>query len=228
MKESSKAGVIVAVAALSLLVGGGAGYAIASATTMKDTQTTSMTQTVETPATGTELRVTLNNLLREHVSSSVEVTRAIVSDAPQNELDGALAAQTANAGDIAAAVGSIYGQEAQDQITTQFVEHIVASNDYARAVAAGDENAKMMAQQELDEYLTKISAFFSGAIPTLPQEAVFDLLSEHESLINQSVEAYAAANFERSYELEREALMQVDGIAEALANGIVETQPDKF
>lgn len=229
MKESTKTPIIVA-AVVALLVGGGAGFAI-GASKMDDTANNnngSNAMVAEPSAPAADLRVGLNNLLNEHVASSLDVTRAIVDGAPQAELDGALSAQTANAVAIAGAVGSIYGEEAQATITEQFVEHIEQSNAYASAVAAGDEAAKAEALAELREYLTDISGFFSGAIETLPQDAVYALLEEHENLLNSSIEAYNDGDFTRSYELEREALAQVSGIADALAGGIVATQPDQF
>lgn len=215
---------------VALVLGGGLGYAVGM---NKDdggvsrTATTSQTAMTNT-ASAVDLRVGMNNLLREHVSSSLDVTRAIADDAPQPEIDGAISSQTANAVAIAGAVGSVYGKEAEAKITEMFVEHIEASNDYARAVAAGDEAAKATSLKELEEYLTEISAFFSGAIQGLPQDTVYKLLSEHETLLNESVQAYQDGDFVRSYETERKALEQVNGIADALAGGIVKTKPEAF
>ena len=226
-KHSSKTGVIIA-AIVALVIGGVAGYAI-SMNMKDDSNTSTMSVSEDNPNTATkaaDARVGLNNLLREHVSSSLNVTRNIVDDSA--DLEASLASQTANAGEIAAFVGSVYGEEAQTQITELFVDHIEQANAYAMAVDAGDEAAKAEAVAELREYLTEISAFFSGAIEGLPQDTVYSLLNEHETLLNNSVEAYQAGDFTRSYELEREALTQVSGIADALAKGIVSTQADMF
>jgi hypothetical protein len=173
-----------------------------------------------------DLRVGLNNLLREHVSVSLAVTRDIVDGAP--DLEASKAAQTANAVDIATAVGSIYGEEAQATITPMFVDHIDESNKFAIAVAAGDQAAKEMAVAELKEYLNDIAGFFSGAINTLPQDAVYGLLETHENLLNESIEAYKAGDFAKSYDIERQALTQAGSIGDALAKGIVETKPESF
>ena len=70
--------------------------------------------------------------------------------------------------------------------------------------------------------------FFASAIPSLDSKTVNQLLSEHEKLLNQSVEAYDSGDFEKSYAIEREALTQVSGISDALAGGIVKASPDKF
>lgn len=175
-----------------------------------------------------DLRVGLNNLLREHVTSNIAVNRSIASGAPQEEIAAGMDYQLTNSDSIAAAVGSVYGIEAEAQFSEMFREHIVESNNYAMAVAAGDEAAKEMANAELQEYLVEIATFFSTAIPVLPYEDVYALLSEHENLINQSTEAFKYGDYSGSYHLEAQALTQVSGIADALASGIVATQPDKF
>ncbi len=175
-----------------------------------------------------DLRVGLNGLLREHVTTNLSTNRSIVSDAPQKQIDAGMKAEMANTEGLAKAVGSIYGKEAQAQFLTLFNEHIVESNAIAQAVAAGDMDAKAEATVELEEYLGDITTFFSTAIPVLPYDAVYELLSEHEKLINESTEAFSKGDYEASYALEAKALVQVSTIADALASGIVTTQPDKF
>lgn len=175
-----------------------------------------------------DLRVGLNNLLREHVSASLDVTRAITQHASHEQIEGAMYAQDANSKDLAAAVGSVYGEEAQQQFLELFDEHIQVSNAYATAVADGNDYDKEQANAELQEYLQEIATFFSSAIPGLATEDVYGLLAEHEQLINSSTEAYAAGDYEQSFEIERQALTQVSGAADALASGIIATQPAKF
>lgn len=175
-----------------------------------------------------DLRVGLNNLLAEHVTTNLNVNRSIAGGASTAEIEAGMQAQVVNSEAIAAAVGSIYGPEAQAQFYAMFQEHIDESNRYAQAVAAGDESARIAANEELQEYLREIATFFSTAIPVLAYDDVYALLNQHEELINSSTEAFKAGDFERSYHLEHEALKQVAMIADALAAGIVATQPDKF
>ncbi len=185
-------------------------------------------EAVEQSQAAIDLRVGLNNLLREHVTTNLNVNRSIATDASTAEIEAGIGTQMANTEDLAGAVGSVYGSEAQAQFSEMFAEHIEESNNIAIAVAAGDESAKQMAVVELEEYLDEITTFFTTAIPVLPYDAVYGLLSDHEDLINRSTEAAAAGNFELSYHLERKALVQVSTIADALASGIIATQPDKF
>lgn len=224
--ESSKTGIAIA-AIVALVLGGTAGYAIGmnkDSTTYSNNAKT--TQNTTSSSKSSDLRVGLNNLLREHVSVSLAVTRDIVDGS--THLEASKAAQTANAVDVAKAVGSVYGEEAQAKITPMFVDHIEQSNNYAAAVAAGDQMAKDAAVVELKEYLEDIAGFFSGAISTLPKDAVYGLLETHENLLNESIDAYKAGDYQKSYDLERQALAQAGSIGDALAKGIVETQPDMF
>jgi len=175
-----------------------------------------------------DLRVALNNLLREHVTSSLVVTRNIVDGESQQKIDGAKAAQTANAVAIATAVGGIYGKDAQDAITTPFVEHIAQSNNYAKAVADGDTMAQATALTALRAELRKVATVFNSVIPSVPTDTLYEALSAHEDLLNQAAVEYKAGNFEKAYQLENDALVQISGGAEALAGGIVKSKPDMF
>lgn len=225
--NNSSVGVIVGIV-LALAVGLGGGYLIGngmekSDKTVSDSQTTSME--VNKPGA---LNVTLDGLLREHVSTSLAVTRTIVDGESAEKLAGAQAAQTANAVGIAKAVGSIYGEDAQKAITTPFVEHITNSNNYAKAVAASDDNAKAMSLSALQANLRQVADVFHSVMPSVSSDALYDALNAHEALINQSTEAYQAGDYTKAYELESEALTQISGGAIVLTNGIVTSKPNMF
>ncbi len=176
----------------------------------------------------TDLRNGLNSLLQDHVSTNLTVNRAIVSGASEAAINEAEQAQFANTASLAAAIESIYGDAAAAQFSEMFNEHIVESNNIARAIAAGDESARAEAVEELEEYLVDITNFFVGAISVLPYDAVFGLLEEHEALVNKSTEALETRNFGQSKKFEQQALRQISVIADALASGIIATQPAKF
>lgn len=227
-----KRGMITAAAMIMGLVvaGTGAGNAMAMqapASAADSSQTAPMTGNQNSQA-AVEFKVALNGLLREHVSSSLNVTRSIVGGASERQINGAIEAQYANSDALAAAVGSVYGGGAQAQFSELFREHIVESNKYAMAVAAGDRTAADAANMELKEYLADISNFFVGAIPGLKYNEVYGFLNEHEELINKSTDAFKAGDFVQSYQMEREALKQVSIASNALSTGIVATQPNLF
>lgn len=222
--STSKTAAILAVVA-ALALGTFGGYMIGNNKSDMDSgESASMTQSVEQA----DLRVGLNNALREHVTSSLVVTRNIVDGASAEKIDGAKAAQTANAVAIATTVGDIYGKDAQTAITAPFVEHIAQSNNYAQAVANGDMMAQETALTALRVELRKVATVFNSVIPSVPTDTLYEALSAHEDLLNQAAVEYKAGNFQKAYQLENEALVQISGGAEALAGGIVKSQPDMF
>ncbi|MDB5180732.1 MAG: hypothetical protein JWO54_492 [Candidatus Saccharibacteria bacterium] len=222
--NTSKAGIIVA-AIVALAIGAFGGYMIGNNMNDMNTNESSSNQQSVKQA---DLRVALNNALREHVTSSLVVTRNIVDNAPTAKIEGAKAAQTANAVAIATAVGDIYGEDAQTAITTPFVEHIAQSNNYAQAVANGDTMAQATSLSALRAELRKVATVFNSVIPSVPTDTLYDALSAHEDLLNQAAVEYKAGNFEKAYNLENEALVQISGGAEALTTGIVKSKPDMF
>jgi hypothetical protein len=222
--KSSRLGAVVAVVA-ALAVGVFGGYAIGN---MNKDMDTNDSATVQQSTKQADLRVGMNNLLREHVTTSLAVTRNIVDGASVAKIDGAKAAQTANAVAIATTVGDVYGKDAQDAITTPFVEHITQSNNYAQAVADGDMAMQQTSLTALRAELRKVATVFNSVIPSVPTDALYDALSAHEDLLNQAAVEYKAGNFTKAYELENEALVQISGGAEVLATGIVASKPDMF
>jgi len=223
---STKAAVIVGIV-LALAVGTFAGYMIKNNMVEMDSQTSTVTMTASSTKAA-DLRVTMNNLLREHVSSSLIVTRNIVDGASAEKIEGAKVAQTANAVAIATAVGSIYGEDAQTAITTPFVEHIAQSNNYAQAVADNNMAAQETSLTALRAELRKVATVFNSVIPSLPVDTLYEALSAHEDLLNQAAVAYKAGNYEEAYRLENDALVQISGGAEALSTGIIASKPDMF
>ena len=223
--NSSKIAIIVA-----LVVGLGLGVLGGSMIGMNSDQNnkSDTMNKVSADSSAAKLRVDMNNLLREHVSSSLTVTRNIVDDASEEKIAGAKAAQTANAVAIAKAVGSIYGQGAQNAITPPFVEHIVQSNNYAMAVKDNDMAAQDTSLTALRAQLRKVADVFHSVIPSLSSDTLYEALSAHEDLLNKAAVEYQNGNYEKAYELENEALVQISGGADALTTGIIASKPDMF
>lgn len=181
-----------------------------------------------------DLRDGLRTLLSEHVSYSLDVMRAIaddeedMNDDSEMALEDALDDQDQNAEDLGDAIESVYGADAGASFTEMFKEHITSSNDYARAIAEGDDEAADEALEELNEYLEEISAFLAGANPNIDEDDLLAALSEHEDLLNEAIEAYVDGNEDESDDLEDDAVEQVRGAADYLADAIIAQFPDKF
>ena len=214
---------------IGLIVGGIITYPIAhmmGKDSVSSTSQSSVSTATDTKSAG--VRVTLNNLLREHVSTNLTVTYNIIDKASDAKMQASLDAQTANAVAIADAVGSIYGDEAKKAITTPFVDHLTQSNNYAKAVAAGDTVSEAAALTALQTNLRQVADVFNSVIPSLSSDTLYTALNDHETLMNQVATAYQAGDFMKAYELENQALTQISGGADALATGIVASKPDMF
>jgi hypothetical protein len=227
--EQNKAKTTIIVAAIvALAVGMGGGYLIGKGMNSDDTMSMNSSNASSMTAKSAQLGVTLDGLLREHVSTSLTVTRNIVDGVSDEKMKGAEAAQTANAVAIAKAVGGIYGEDAQTAITTPFVAHITNSNKYAMAVATDDMSAQETSLAALQANLQQVADVFHSVIPSLSSDTLYGALNAHEGLLNESIKEYKAGNFEKSYMLESDALTQISGGATALSQGIVVAKPDMF
>lgn len=224
--EKHKNGLIAVMLVVGLIVGAAIAYPIGKNMT-DDSNNMKNVSSMTTNKPG-ELQVTLDGLLREHVSSSMTVTRNIVDGASEAKLQGSKDAQTANAVAIAKAVGSIYGEDAQKAITTPFVDHIMQSNNYAVAVMMGDSQAEATSLAALQKDLRSVADVFHSVIPSLSTDTLYGALNQHEGLLNDSIKEYKAGNFEKSYQLENDALVQISGGAKAISTGIVASKPNMF
>jgi hypothetical protein len=173
-----------------------------------------------------DLRVTLNALEREHVNLAAAATRRGFEGDPDfkaaaGELDN-------NSKALAAAVGSVYGPEAEAKFYEIWASHIGFFVDYTVAAKSGDQAGMDKAVADLGGYQNAIADFFSEANPNLPRQAVFDLVGEHITLLKGAVDAHGGKDYPTSYAKEHEANVQIGTIADALSGAIVKQFPDKF
>lgn len=225
--QDSRGNVMVAVLVIAaLFLGGIGGFAIAaSKNSDNNAQNASVSQ--QTPSEGAgDLRVLLNGLQKEHVSLAAAATRAGF-DGSRN-FDAAAGSLDQNSRDIAGAVGSVYGEEAEEKFYDIWNSHIGFFVDYTVAAKGGDQAGMDEAVENLNGYVEAISTFFSDANPNLPKDAVAQLVGEHVQLLKAAVDNYGAGDLDASYEKEREAREQIGTIADTISGAIVKQNPDKF
>lgn len=226
MRESGSNTVVAIAAVVALALGGAGGYALGM---NKDDGGANNNATNGAPTSMSEaadLRVVLNNLETEHVALAAAATRAGFDGA--DNFDAAAGSLSQNTDDISAAVGDVYGDEAEERFKEIWASHIGFFVDYTLAAKAGDQAGMDEAVENLNGYVDAISTFFSEANPNLPKEAVAQLISEHVGLLKGAVDAYGAGDFEESYAQQREAERQISGIADTLSGAIVEQKPEEF
>ena len=222
--NKSIAGIVVAV----LVVGGVAAFALSSNDdTSNDTSndvTTSEVQSTEISAG--DLRVALNNALREHVELAGVSLRNVFTESP--DTGAAVAALDANSVEVAGLVGSVYGEDAEESFLDLWRAHITFFANYTAAARDGDTEKMDEAKVDLMGYGEAASNFFESANPNLPKSAVMPLLEEHRDLVIATIDLIGAGDFEAAYVKLGEAADQVNKIGDALAGGIAAQMPEKF
>lgn len=218
---------IVVISIASVLVSGLIGYMIGGS--MGDDQKSHDTSSNLQPSTTTkaaDVRVALNNALREHVSLGAAALRAAFDGDPN--IEALLGTLDENSVEVAGLVGSVYGSDAQEAFLQLWRNHIGFFADYTVAAKSGDSDGMQQALDDLAGYSQDAGAFFENANPNLPASAVVPLLKEHRDLVIAAVNAWGAKDYSESYTQEQMARDQVGQIADALSKGIVAQAPDKF
>jgi len=140
------------------------------------------------------LRSTLTALLQEHVYlTGIGVATAYTAGPDSEEFAAAKAALDGNTDDMAAAIGSLAGEENAATFQQVWDAHIGYFVDYAVAVKAGDTAGAEAAQAELAQYTVDAGAFFEQiSAGNLPAAAVTEALAMHVSTMSAAIDALAA------------------------------------
>jgi hypothetical protein len=173
------------------------------------------------------LRVALNQLLSEHATLAAAATQAALRGR-KSEFDAAAGALDKNSQDLAGAIGSVYGQDAGDALLPLWRKHIGFFVDYTLAKAAGSKKKQDKAVQDLLQYANDFGAFLNSATPSLPKEAVAELVKTHIVSLKEVVDAQAARDYTLAFEKVRAASHHMQMIADPLADAIAAQFPDKF
>ncbi|MEG9298347.1 copper amine oxidase [Mangrovibacillus sp. Mu-81] len=178
-----------------------------------------------TPAA--DLRATLNHYLTEHA--------ALATMAMQNGIDGSedfeasVNALNSNTEDLAAAIASVYGEEAGNQFKEMWSNHIGFFVDYVKATGADDQAGKDEALKNLDGYRADFSKFLETATDgRLKSDALAEGLQMHVDQLIGAFDSYAAGEYEKSFEDIRMAYEHMLNPAKGLSSAIVDQYPDKF
>lgn len=224
--QKGSAATTVALAVVVGLIISAVGLVFVKNSKTADNATTARSEAAPVSDAASDLRVLLNALEREHVNLAAAATRRGFEGDP--DFTAAAGQLDANSKEIAAAVGSVYGAEAEQKFYEIWASHIQFFVDYTVAAKSGDQAGMDEAVENLGGYQNAIADFLSSANPELPRDAVFDLVGEHIGLLKGAVDAHGAGNYAESYVKEHEANVQIGTIADALAGAIVKQNPDMF
>ena len=217
---SSIVGAVAAVAILAVNIG----EPIARADAQQGHAMTAMA-TSSTKASG--LRSTLNTLFQEHIYLAAAATGAALGGRDA-EFKAAAAALDANSVAISKAIGSVYGQGAEDAFLPLWRKHIAMVVEYTVGVATNDKAKQDKAVADLIGYTQDFGAFLQSANPNLPKSVVADLVKHHVVTLKEVIDAQAAKDQAKTYTTMRTAAGHMQMIADPLAEAIVKQFPDKF
>lgn len=224
-KGSTATGVIIATV-IALIVGGFGGYAVA----MNNDDTSKTTSSQTKPSSDTkaaDLRSSLVGLGVEHMILTDKAVAAALDGS--KGADAAAVALYANGKDIGAAVGSVYGKDAQTTFDSVWKLHLDEFVKYAIASSKGDDMAKQAALDAIDAGYTKpLAQFLAKANPNLPEDVLETSLRSHVVMTAKMFDLHIAGDYTgESAELET-ATMHMEELFSTLANGIVAQFPEKF
>src|SRR5215467_11474553 len=181
--------------------------------------------TSSTKAAG--LRSGLNTLFQEHIYLAAAATGAALGGR-EAEFKAAAAALDANSIAISKAIGSVYGQGAEDAFLPLWRKHIGMVVDYTVGVATNDKAKQDKAVADLIGYTQDFGAFLQSANPNLPKSVVADLVKHHVVTLKEVIDAQASKDPAKAYTAVRTAAGHMQMIADPLAEAIVKQFPDKF
>ncbi len=174
-----------------------------------------------------ELRASLNTLLSEHVYLAARATGAALRG-NMTAFRAAATALDANSNDIIAAIGSVYGPDAQRAFDPLWKKHIAFVVDYTTGLATNNKAKQDRAVQDLLAYTQEFGAFLNSATKTLPTDAVANLVRDHILTLKAVIDAQKAGNQPAVYGNLRKALGHMQMVADPLAEAIVKQFPDRF
>jgi hypothetical protein len=173
-----------------------------------------------------QLRLTLDRILAEHLVLAAQAMRTGLADAA--DAGAARAALDANSAELAEAVGTVYGDAAGERFLELWDRHVDAYLAFIDAYAAGDDAGREAALMTLHAYHEEIATFLATANPHLPRAAVSDLIRRHVQALITQVEATEAGDHVRAVATIRSAYGFMFDVGDALAAGIAAQFPDRF
>ena len=176
---------------------------------------------------GVDLRVSLNMLLQEHLYLASDATGAALGGRT-DEFKAAGDALNQNGTDIGAALGSLYGTDAQASFNKIWSAHNGFFVDYTVGTASNDKTKKDLAVQNLTTvYVPQFAMFLAGATG-LPQDTLAQLTTTHVTTTAGIVDAQGAKDVAGAATKDRAAAQHMESIADPLADAIVKKLPAKF
>ena len=182
---------------------------------------------MESASSAADLRVGLNSLLGEHVLIAAVATSHALGGR-EAAFKGAAGGLDTNSIDLAKAIGSVYGADAEKAFLPLWRKHIGFFVDYTTGVATKDKAKQERAVADLIGYTEDFGAFLGSANPNLPKSVVADLVKTHVVTLKDVVDAQAAGDWPKAYSAIRSAYNHMHMIGDPLAAAIAKQFPGRF
>jgi hypothetical protein len=218
----------IALAVIGLVVGVGIGFGVTKASDTNSTSTSTSSSAVVTASTkAADLRSSLVTLGVEHMTYTDQAVSAALDGTKNAAAVGA--ALYANGTTIGAAVGSVYGKDAETTFNTVWKLHLDDFVKYAVAGSKGDTAGQKAALADIDANYTKpLAQYLAKANPNLPESALEGALRDHVDMTAKMIDFHIAGDYKsEATELDM-ANKHIEGLFSTLADGIVKQFPDKF
>jgi hypothetical protein len=225
LNEAGNTMAIVAVVVVLVIVGA-IGYSAVKNNDKKDSTTTAaVVPTTNTKAA--DLRSALVTLGVEHMQLTSQAVDAALDGSANASAYGT--ALYANGNDIGAAVGSVYGKDAETTFDSVWKLHLDQFVAYAVAGKKGDDAGKAAALSAISTGYTKpLSAYLAKANPNLPAATLESVLGEHVTMTAKMIDDHNAGNYTAEAAELKLADSHIEGIFSTLAGAIVKQYPAKF
>ena len=167
------------------------------------------------------LRSSLAMALSEHAVLTTQAMRARVSGAP--EFPAVAAALDTNTSELAGTIGAVYGDQAGARFQSLWADHVDAFIAYADAVRTKEAAAQAKARRTLSGFQGEFAGFLDktsdGKLPAASLAAAF---AEHDDMLLEQADAYAAKSYPQAHDLAYDAYQDVFGMSSSFAGAIAD------
>jgi len=223
-KSNRNVGMSVLFVAIGLVVGFAVTMASASAYYNMKLDTAKV-PTANTKAA--DLRANLVTLGLEHMTLTNQAVDAALDGSPHADATGA--ALYANGNTIGAAVGSVYGKDAESTFDSVWKLHLDQFVKYAVADKTGDATGKQAALDNIQQnYTIPLAQYLAKANPNLPENALQTSLSDHVAMTAQMIDDHVKGDYTAEAADLDMANTHMKELFSTLAGAIVQQYPSKF
>lgn len=230
MESGGKSSALVIVGIIGLIIGGVGGWYVGNKNDSEHSNIVSTGVSENSPNSATkaaDLRAALVHFGVEHMDLTYAAVASTLNGSPSAQADAADLYK--NGTDLGAAVGSVYGEEAETTFNAVWKLHLDQFVAYATAAAGNDDGGKASALAKIDtEYSRPLAAYLSKANPNLPEDVLYNGLKSHVDMTAEMIDKTASGDFAGATNLRDKGADHLKDLFSALAAGIVQQMPEKF